>query len=220
MRNSLNFEQGKALQKAEIMLQVEDRALWTSISGSRLKKSPPPEKTPFQGILFQSYDENKPRKRRHYTELLLRRTILKAKPDASQRSTSESLSLVFIVGQNNPWPDDSLVPKGNLSHSALVEWECSAGLHTEWKHKQSAFTQKNPLLHGGWGGKGEKAAGRSFVEPKWTNRANKPHCFISSYSSDNLLLPSTPSNQHWYCLEQNKVCGQGSNNKTDSPQDK
>lgn len=55
---------------------------------------------------------------------------------------------------------------------------------------------------------------------KANKQRHKPYCFISSYSSDNLLLSSTPSNQHWYCLEQNKTCGQGSNNETDSPQDK
>lgn len=147
--------------------------------------------------------------------------VLTAKPDASPRSTSESLSLTLIVSQNSLWPDDSIVPIGNLSHSVLDEWECSAELRTEWKHKQhSAFTQKNPLLHWGWGGRGGESSRMELYGTKANKQRHKPYCFISSYSSDNLLLSSTPSNQHWYCLEQNKTCGQGSNNETDSPQDK
>lgn len=51
----------------------------------------------------------------------------------------------------------------------------SRAASTEWKNKQqSAFRQKNPLLHWRWGGKGEKAAGWSFMEPKQTNRGINP----------------------------------------------
>lgn len=161
LRNSLDFELGKAFQKAEIMLQVEDTALWTGVSGSRLKvsrslfhlkKHSLPSKDPLQLLQWEQTSKR---------ETLHRAPPQKNNPESktwcSQRSTSESLSLAFIVSQNSLWPDDSLAPEGNLSHSVLAEWECSAELHTEWKHKQqSAFRQKNPLLHWGWG---EKAAG-------------------------------------------------------------
>lgn len=91
LRNSLDFEQGKAFQKAEIMLQVEDTALWTGISGSRLKVSRSllhlkthslPSKGSSWTLMMRT---NLTTGGRHYTELLLRRIILKAKPDGSQR---------------------------------------------------------------------------------------------------------------------------------------
>lgn len=157
--------------------------------------------------------------RRQYTELLLRRIILKAKTDASQTSTSESLSQTFIGSKNSLWPDDHITPMRNLSDCVLVEWQCSAELHMEWKHKQkTAF--REPIatmrLQGEWGGSSGMELYGTQVN---INRRNEPYCFISNYCPKDLLLPSTPSYQHWYCLEQNKACGQGRNNKADSTQD-
>lgn len=188
MRNSLDFEQGKAFQKAEIMLQVENIALWTGISGGRLKVS--------RSLLHLK--KTLPPKG---SSLNLKRRTNLEKGDTIHSSSWKNNpgSKTWCKPKKYIW---KLIPgfhcepeqlvtwwqrcsKGNLSHSVLAEWECSAELHTEWKHKQqSAFRQKNPLLHWGWGGKGEKAAGWSFVEPKGTNRSNKLHCFRSSYSSD------------------------------------